>query len=232
MSDYAQEQRKRQESRPTLSKRSASDFASDPDEEILTFGKPSVPTAPSSNALHLSEVPVRRTKRKHGPGSDEEPDEEELEFGRPSKEIKRPKTASQSPTSVAYGTPAMAHGELATSPRQPTFTGAKTTASSSVYMPPKMINGSSPLATAPVYSADSASDDDDDDDSSSDSEVELAPPTFTPNYMNQPIEIESYGAVDGDGDEDDFLAAAFNNNEDTVVVQGDGDQSGPWIIAC
>jgi hypothetical protein len=212
MSDFAHEQRKRQEARPHLQKRSASDFASEPDEEILDFGKPSVPATSSTNALRLSDIP-RRAKRKLG--SDSEPDEEELEFGRPSKEIKKPKTASQSPVSVSYGTPTngASQSELVPSPRRSIqhSTLPASPMPSPSYIPP----GPSPLATAPVISVDSGSEEEDED--SSDSEVEPELPTFNPSRINQPIEVDAYMAVDGDGEEDDFLAAALNN----PAVQGD-----------
>lgn len=214
MSDFAHEQRKRQEARPHLQKRSPSDFASEPDEEILDFGKPSVPATPSSNALWLTDISGRRAKRKLG--SDSEPDEEELEFGRPSKEIKKAKTASQSPASVSYGTPTIgaSQSELAPSPRRSIqhSTLPASPIPSPSYAPP----GPSPLATAPVISVDSGSDEEDDD--SSDSEVEPELPTFNPSRT---VEVDAYTAADGDGEEDDFLAAAFNNPDDTMAVQGD-----------
>lgn len=213
MSDHAQ--RKRQEARPQLQKRSTSDFASEPDEEILDFGKPSVQTTSLNNALRLSDIPSRRVKRKLGSESD--PDEEELEFGRPSKEIKRPKTASQSPASVSYGTPIVgaSQSDLAPSPRHSMQHSALPTSPvpSPSYVPP----GPSPLATAPVISVDSGSEDEDDD--SSDSEVDAEPPTFAPSRTNQAIEIDySYAAAD---EEDDFLAAAFNNPDDNTALHGD-----------
>ncbi|PVF94757.1 hypothetical protein CPB86DRAFT_808413 [Serendipita vermifera] len=226
MSDYAQEQRRLKELRAPPLKRSTSDFASEPDEEILTFGKPSTPSP--NNALRLSDLPARRdNKRKL---SDSEPDEEVLEFGRPAREIKRVKTASQSPASVSYGSPAVdtMQSDAALSPRYgqaptPSAPLQSIPSRSSAAHVQKMVHGSSPLATAQVLSASSGSEDEDDDDSDSDDEDEA--PTFVPRVENNTIEIEvgdAQVAGDADGDDEDFLLAAFGDDDDPGGMQEEG----------
>jgi hypothetical protein len=229
MSDYAQEQRRLKELRAAPSKRPASDFASEPDEEILTFGKPSTPSP--NNALRLSDLPARRDKRKL---SDEEPDEEVLEFGRPAREIKRPKTASQSPASISYGSPAVdaMQSDTAMSPRYgqaptPSAPLQSVPSRSSAAHVQKMVHGSSPLAIQQVLSASSGSEDEDDDSSDSDEEDEA--PTFIPGVENHSIEIDAQVPGDADGDDEDFLVAAFGDDDDPGGMQDDGG-SGEFLM--
>lgn len=208
MSEYAQEQRRLQEAR----QRSSSGFASDPNEENLTFGKPAGASAPpsSGNALRLSDMPLRRgDKRKF---SDSEPDEEELEFGRPSKEIKRAKTASQSPASVTYGTPPaqVSYSDSAPSPaRAAHLHPVSLRSSAAAAHSTNMVHGSSPLVKSHALVEESDSDDEEDETSDSDSEPEAPAPTFAPASHNE-MELVS---VDPDGEEDDFLMAAFDNDD-------------------
>lgn len=207
-------ERRTNESRPYLAKRStASDFASEPDEEVMTFGTAGTAednngqdemdaTMPASNnALRLSDIPSRRAKRKF---SDEEPDEEVLEFGRPAQEIKRAKTASQSPASIAAHTPAAMSDYTAPSPhsRPAPYQSVPLRSSAAAYGS-KMVHGSSPLAAAMVLSSSS------DDDDSDDDEFEEV---MTSNVVPAP-------GGDPDGEEDDFLAAAFNDDDDTLGLQ-------------
>jgi hypothetical protein len=234
MSDYAQEQRRLHESRSYQSKRSnTSDFASEPEEEIFTFGTKAGPVTsesspsnsnggmPSSNnALRLSDIPFRRAKRKL---SDSEPDEEVLEFGRPAQEIKRAKTSS--PASISHGTPANvvaeSPSESAVSPHSrplPSFQSIPSRSSAAYGT--KLVHGSSPLATAAVLSSNSGSEEDDDSD---DSELDEMVPSFVPGSAA----VTAPGG-DGDAEEDDFLAAAFN--DETTAMQDDAasNQSGTF----
>lgn len=224
----SREQGKSAQARSYLAKSStASDFASEPDEEVMAFGsgRATVMEPPeededmqmqldndddmmsmpaSNNALRLSDIPSRRTKRKF---SDSEPDEEVLEFGRPAQEIKRPKTASQSPASIS-NTPAATGSDYATatagvSPHSrpaPYQSIPSRSSAAALGYGHKLVHGSSPLASAMVLSSNSSDDDDSDDD-----EFEEVLP------MNATIPAPT---GDGDGDDDDFLAAAFNNDDD------------------
>ena len=217
MSEYAQEQRRLQDAR----QRPTSGFASDPNEESLTFGKPAGASAPpsSGNALRLSDMPLRRgDKRKF---SDSEPDEEELEFGRPSKEIKRAKTAS--PASVSYGTPPAqaSYSDSAPSPARTSHLHPVSLRSSAAAAhSTNMVHGSSPLVKSHALVAESDSDDEEDETSDSDSEAEAPAPTFAPTSHNE-MELVS---VDPDGDEDDFLMAAFDNDDNA----GGGNNGSGW----
>jgi len=220
MSDYAQEQRRLHESsRPKRS--TTSDFASEPDEETFTFGpqtpEPVLPSSepgssldssgmPSSNnALRLSDVPPRRVKRKF---SDSEPDEEVLEFGRPAQEIKRAKTSSPASIISHHGTPANivaeSPSESALSPqaRPPALYQSIPSRSSAAGMAAygtKLVHGSSPLATAAVLSSNSGSEDE-----SEDSEYEGV---VSSQAVNHAVPVG-----DGDTEEDDFLAAALQDD--------------------
>jgi hypothetical protein len=230
MSDYAQEQRRLHESRSYQSKRSnTSDFASEPEEEIFAFGTKAGPVPselslsnsnggmPSSNnALRLSDIPIRRAKRKL---SDSEPDEEVLEFGRPAQEIKRAKTSS--PASISHGTPANvvaeSPSESAVSPHSRSLPSYQSIPSrSSAAYGTKLVHGSSPLATAAVLLSNSGSEDDDSDDSE-----------FEETVLSGNVAVTAPGG-DGDAEEDDFLAAAFNN--ETTALQDDAasNQSGTF----
>ncbi|KAG8833856.1 hypothetical protein FRC17_009973 [Serendipita sp. 399] len=217
MSDYAQEKRRRQESTAQqIEKRSPSDFASDPDEEVLTFGKPATPSS-TNNALHLSDVPYanRAAKRKF---CDSDPDEELLEFGRPPQEIKRAKT--NSPASITYGTSPQAAAWQSDSALSPSnvpplnmTVQSIPSRSSAALAPKKMLHGSSPLAQARMLSSSESEDEGDDDDS--DSEPEKEAPTYVPSTYNNSTTGVVYDDTggDGDGDDDDFLMAAFKEED-------------------
>ncbi|KAG8761425.1 hypothetical protein FRC14_003838 [Serendipita sp. 396] len=229
MSDYAQEKRRLQESStPQAGKRASPDFESDPEEEVLTFGKPATPSS-SNNALHLSDVPYanRAAKRKF---CDSDPDEELLEFGRPPQEIKRAKT--NSPASVSYGASPQAatwHSDSAPSPSgiPPLNMTVQSVSSrsSAALAPNKLLHGSSPLAQAQVLSS-SESEDEEEDDDDSDSEPEKEAPSYVPSTYNHMEAVYEDPVGDGDADDDDFLAAAFKEEGDLIQNDAEDNDSG------
>lgn len=208
MTDYAQEQHRLKAK--GLGPKPTNNFASEPDEELLEFGKPAVP---SPNALQLSDVQRRGGKRKY---SDSEPDEEELEFGVPTREIKRLKTASPASFTRGSSSPGYqsdkSHSAQYSSPHQQSHLLPPVPLRSSVAaMGTHMVHGSSPLAVSQTI-VNSVSDDDDSD-SSSDSDDD---------------ENEMQAVAPADEDDDDFLAAAFKSDDDVADTGHNGatNQSG------
>lgn len=186
LSDYAASQRLR-EQQSQANARTATSFASDPDdEEILTFGQPARPS-PRANALGL------HTRKRSF--SDSEPDEEELQFGQPARPIKRAKSSHSPPDMIASNPtpPASATLGLALPPVLPPQPPAIS------YAQPSWDN-----VGQGVESDDDASDADDDS-SDSDDDVQPGIQYYPPTHSHVHQEVEA------DGDDDDFLAAAMDD---------------------